>query len=130
MHALRHVHQLLVPGGTLVDVHPVTEKEVVAGGRPIGVIEEPDWISVDLPNAEARLDAEIRAGLYALEAEVEFDVLEHFELVEHLLEAQAEILAPQPALVRRIRAATPPLLTRERFVLRRLRARRPEAKPT
>ena len=55
MHALRHVHRLLVPGGTLVDSHPVTEEEIVADGSPLGVIEEPEWRSVVLPNAEARL---------------------------------------------------------------------------
>ena len=32
---------LLVPGGTLVDSHPVTEEDVEAGGSPLGVIEEP-----------------------------------------------------------------------------------------
>jgi hypothetical protein len=41
---------------------------------------------------------------------------------DELLEAKAKHLAAQPALMRRIRAATPPLVTRERFVLRRLRA--------
>lgn len=122
MHALRHVHELLVAGGTLVDLHPVTEEEVEAGGRAIGVIEEPDWLSVDLPNAEARLEEAIRDGLYTLEAEVGLELRQHFDQVEELLEAKEEPLASQPALVRRIRAATPPLATRERFVLRRLRA--------
>jgi hypothetical protein len=122
VHALRHVHQLLVPGGMMVDLHPLTEEQVEARGRPIGVIESPDFVAADLPNAEARLDEAVRAGLYTLEAEIEFDVLQHFDEVEELLEAKDEHLAVQPKLARRIRAATPPLVIREHVVLRRLRA--------
>jgi len=122
VHALRHVHKLLVLGGTVVDLHPVAEEQVEAAGGRVGVIEEPDWISVDLPNAEARLEEAIQDGLYTLEAEVEFELLQHFDEVEELLAAKEDELAAQPALVRRIRAATPPLITRQRFVLRRLHA--------
>jgi hypothetical protein len=122
VHALRHVHELLVPGGTLVDVHPVTEEQVDAAGRTIGVIEEPDWITVVLPNAEARLRDAVRDGLYALEAESEFDLLQHFDGAEELIDAKWDLLASQAELVRRIRAARPPLRTREHYVLRRLRA--------
>ena len=121
MHALRHVHELLVPGGTMVDLHPISGEEVEARGRPIGVIEDPDF-ALDLPNAETRLEEAMRAGLYTLEAEIEFDVLQHFDQVEELLEAKKKDLAGQPALIRRIRAAQPPLVIREHVVLRRLRA--------
>jgi hypothetical protein len=120
VHALRHVHELLVPGGTMLDLHPVTEEQVEAGGRRIGVIEDPDF-SVDLPNAEARLAEAIGAGLYNLEAELEFDVLQHFDEAEELLVAKEERLATQTGLVRRIRAAHPPLVLREQVVFRRLR---------
>ena len=121
MHALRHVNRLLARGGTLVDLHPVTEEHVEAGGRLIGVIEDPEYRSIDLPNAEACLQAEVQRGLYAWEAETEFDFLQHFDDSEELLEAKRDALAPQPDLVRRIRAATPPLITREHVVLRRFR---------
>ena len=61
MHALRHVHELVVPGGTVVDVHPVTEQQVETGaGEVIGVIEEPEFTATDLPNAETRLREAIR----------------------------------------------------------------------
>jgi hypothetical protein len=123
VHALRHVHELLVPQGTLVDLHPVTEEQVeMLEEEIIGVIEEPNFVSVTLPNAEARLQEAIRDGRYALEAEIEFDFLQHYDDVEELIEASKENLSVQPSLVRRIRAATPPLLTREHVVLRRLRA--------
>ena len=43
------------------------------------MILEPDWVAVDLPNSEAALRETVREGLFALEAETEYDVLEHFE---------------------------------------------------
>ena len=122
MHALRHVHGLLVPGGVLVDLHPVTEEQVEAGGRRIGVIEEPEWVSVDLPNAEAGLVDVIEEGRYRLEAEVELVVLAHYADAESLIAEKADRLAELPSLVGAIRAATPPLVLRERSVARRLRA--------
>jgi hypothetical protein len=121
VHALRHVHRLLVPGGTLLDSHPVTENEVVADGGPLGVIEELEWRSVVLPNAEARLSDAIQDGLYALEAETEFDLLQHFDTAADLIEAKADRLESQSELVRRIRTARPPFVTREHYILRRLR---------
>jgi len=122
VHALRHVHKLLVPHGTLIDLHPVTEERVEAADRTIvGVIEDPAF-SVDLPNAEACLQEAVRDGLYALEAETEFDFLQHFDEVGELIEAKQESLADQSSLVDKIRAAAPPLVIREHVVLRRLRA--------
>ena len=122
MHALGHVHELLVPGGTMVDLHPLTEEQVESEGRVIGVVEDPEFASIDLPNADARLRDAIRVGLYALEAEMEFDVLQHFDRVEELVAAKQERLAAQPALVARLRAGARPPLLREHVVLRRLRA--------
>jgi hypothetical protein len=121
VHALRHVHELVVPGGTMVDLHPVTEEQVEAGGRRIGVIDDPAY-RIDLPNAEARLEEAVQAGLYSLEAGTEFDVLQHFDEAGDLLEAKNERLSLQPELVSRIRGATPPFVLREHVVLRRFRA--------
>jgi hypothetical protein len=45
----------------MVDLHPLTEQQVEAGGRRIGVIEEPDFVTAHLPNAEAPLE-ERRGG--------------------------------------------------------------------
>jgi hypothetical protein len=104
----------------MLDLHPVTEEQVEAGGRRIGVIEDPAFL-IDLPNAEARLAEAIGAGLFNLEAELEFDVLQHFDQAEELLVAKEEQLATQTGLVRRIRAAHPPLVLREQVVFRRLR---------
>ena len=122
MHALRHVHTLLVPGGTLVDVHPVTEEQVETSADVVGVILEPDWLNGDLPNSEAALRGVVREGLYEVERETEYDVLQHFDSADELIDAKRDILEGQDALVRSIRAARPPLRTRMRVALRRLRA--------
>lgn len=122
MHALRHVHQLLVPCGKMLDLHPVTEQQAEAEGRVVGVIREPEWVSRDLPNAEAGVERVIAEGLYLPEAELDFDVLQHFDTVEELLEKESDHLAAQPALRRRIRRTSPPVLLREHVVLRRFRA--------
>jgi hypothetical protein len=122
VHALRHVHELLVPGGTMLDLHPLTEQQVEAHGRIVGVIREPEWIDRDLPNAEAGVEQVIAEGLYVPEAEIEFDVLQHFDTVQDLLEKEVEHLATQQELVRMIRRTPPPLFLREHVVLRRLRA--------
>ncbi len=95
---------------------------VEAGGDLVGVIAEPEFTAIDLPNAEARLEEAIEAGLYTLEAETEFDFLKHYDGADELLEQNEELVAGQPELGDRIRAAVPPLVVREHAVLRRLRA--------
>ena len=121
MHALRHVHSLLVPGGTLVDVHPVTEEQVESADAVVGTILEPDWLNVDLPNSEASLSQVVGEGRYELAAETDYDVLTHFDALEDLVEARGDLLEGQDELLQSIRAAQPPLRTRMHVVLRRLR---------
>jgi hypothetical protein len=121
VNALRHVHALLAPGGTLVDVHPVTEEQVETNEGIVGTIEEPDWVEVDLPNAETGLRQVVEEGLYAFEAETRYDVLQHFDHAEELIEAKRDLLDGQDALVAAMRAAEPPLRTRTRVSMRRLR---------
>ena len=121
MNALRHVHTLLAPGGTLVDVHPVTEEQVEASGGVVGVIEEQDWVAGDLPNAEEGVRRVVEEGLYELEAERDYDVLQHFDEAEELIEAKRDLLEGQDALVAAIRAAPTPLQSRMHVVMRRLR---------
>jgi hypothetical protein len=128
VHALRHVHTLIVPGGTLVDIHPVTEEELESRGKRIAVIPEPEWIEIDLPNSEAALLQTIAEGLFELEAETEYEVLEHFDHSDELIEAKRKVLESQPLLVEAIRAARVPLRTRTQVVFRRLRAL-PAARP-
>jgi hypothetical protein len=122
VHALRHVHGLLVAGGTLLDVHPVTEERVEAAGEQVGVIREPEWLTVDLPNSEAALRHAIADGFYELEAETAYDVLQHFDHPDELIEEKRDLFETQQALVELVRASPAPLQTRMRVVFRRLRA--------
>jgi hypothetical protein len=122
VNALRHVHSLLVPGGTLVDAHPVTEDQVETDAGVVGTILEPDWLHVDLPNAESGLRRVVEEGLYALEAETSYDVLQYVDDAEELIEAKRDVIGGRDALVAAIRAAPPPIRTRCRVVTRRLRA--------
>ena len=110
-----------MPGGTLVDVHPVTEEQVESGDGIVGVILEPDWIAVDLPNSEAALSETVREGLYALEAETEYDVLEYLVDADDLIEAKRGLVEGQDALVTAIQSGSSPLTTRMHVVMRRLR---------
>jgi hypothetical protein len=112
---------MLMPGGTLVDVHPVTQEQVESGEGIVGVILEPDWIAVDLPNSEAALRETVREGLYALEAETEYDVLEHFDDADDLIDTKRDLLEGQDTLVAAIQSASSPLRTRMHIVMRRLR---------
>jgi hypothetical protein len=121
VNALRHVHRLVVPGGTVVDMHPVSEDRVETADREVGVILEPEWLDVVLPNSEAGLRSTIDEGLFDLEAETEYDVLEHYDLADELIEAKHEVIEGQETLIDAIRAAEPPLVVRVRVVFRRLR---------
>jgi hypothetical protein len=125
VHALRHVHRLIVPAGTLIDIHPVTDEQVESAVGPVGVIAEPDWLTVDLPNSEAALRQAISERLYTLETETEYDVLQHFDHPDELIDAKRDLLETQQPLVNAIRAARPPLVTRMRVVFRLLRATEP-----
>lgn len=127
MNALRHVHTLLAPGGTLVDVHPVSQEQVETDDGVVGTIEEPSWVEVDLPNAESGVRQVIAERLYVLEAETEYDVLQHFDDPEELIEVKHDIIEGQDRLIAAIRAAQLPLRSRMRVVMRRLRAATPSA---
>jgi hypothetical protein len=89
----------------------------------MGFIEEPEWLGVVLPNAKAALHASIRDGYYALELEIEFVVLQHFDSVDELVEAKREYIEVEADLVERQRKLGPPIRTTERYVGRRLRVR-------
>jgi hypothetical protein len=99
----------------------VTEEQVEADGAHVGVILEPEWRDIDLPNSEAAVDRAIAEGLYELEAEMEYDVLQHFDQPDELIDAKRDLLETQEPLIETIRAVQGPLVTRMRVVFRRLR---------
>jgi SAM-dependent methyltransferase len=122
VHALRQIHQALVPGGVLLDMHPVppsTRAEV--RGESLGEFDDAEFMQI-VANAEAEIE---RRGLFTRESEVEFDYLERYDdpaqLLEDIREGWDGCQIPAE-LEQRILAAEEPVDIWERVVLRRFRA--------
>jgi hypothetical protein len=122
VHALRQIHQALVPGGILLDMHPIppsTRAEVQ--GRSLGEFDDFEFMQI-VANAEADLE---RTGLFTQESEVEFDYLERYDdpgqMLEDVREGWEGCRIPAE-LEKRILEAGAPVDIWERVVLRRFRA--------
>ena len=122
MHALRQIHQALVPGGVLLDMHPVppsTRAEV--RGESLGEFDDAEFMRI-VANAEAEIEG---GALFMRESEVEFDYLERYDdpaqLLEDIREGWDGCQIPAE-LEQRILAAEEPVDIWERVVLRRFRA--------
>jgi hypothetical protein len=124
VNALRRIQRSLVPAGILLDMHPVppaTRAEV--GGVSLGDFDDTEFMDT-VAQTEAALDETVAEGLFAFEAELEFDWLERFDSGEELIEdvlSWGDVRIPED-LAARIRAAEPPIDLWERVVLRRFRA--------
>ena len=123
MHALRQIHQALVPEGVLLDMHPIppsTRAEV--RGESLGEFDDAEFMRI-VANAEAEIG---RSGLFESESEVEFDYLERYDDPVQLLEDVWEVwegCAIPAGLEARILDADGPVDIWERVVLRRFRAK-------
>jgi hypothetical protein len=122
VHALRQIHQALVPGGVLLDMHPIppsTRAEV--RGRSLGEFDDSEFMEI-VANAEADLE---RTGLFTQESEVKFDYLERYDdpgqMLEDVREGWEGCRIPAE-LEKRILEAGAPVDIWERVVLRRFRA--------
>jgi hypothetical protein len=118
VHALRKIHEALVPSGILLDMHPIppaTRAQV--GGRSLGEFDDAEFWEI-VAATEAPLAA---TDLFVWEAEIEFDWLERFDSGAGLLQDVKSwdgCHVPR-ALATRIRKAEPPVDIWERVVLRR-----------
>jgi hypothetical protein len=122
VHALRNVHEALVPGGTLLDMHPIPPStRVERAGVSLGELDDAEFMEL-VAVTRAKLE---EAALFTLETELEFDWLERYDSADELLDEvkEWEGCRVPPAVAERIRAAEPPLDIWERVVLRRFRAR-------
>ena len=93
VHALEKIHQLLAPGGRLVDIHPLAQApliEIHARERITFSEPAPDYPLADIEHAEQALAHVVREGLFAIEREGAFDFRTYApsvaELVEYLKE--------------------------------------------
>jgi hypothetical protein len=121
VHALRQIHRALVPGGILLDIHPIPPSaRAEVGGVSLGEFDDEEFFEIvratEKPLAES--------DLFELEEEVEFDYLERFDTGAQLLEdvKSWEGCRVPRDLAKRIRQAEPPVDIWEWTVLRRFRA--------
>jgi hypothetical protein len=119
VHALRQIHQALVPDGVLLDMHPIppsTRAEV--RGESLGEFDDAGFMEV-VAAAEAKIEA---SGLFTRESELEFDYLERYddpaEMLDDIREGWEGCVIPSE-LEQRILAAGEPVDIWERVVLRR-----------
>ena len=126
MHALRRINQALVPGGVLLDMHPVpppTRAEV--DGESLGDFDDSEFMRI-VSDAEVVLE---RSGLFEWKSELEFDYLERYDDPAQLLEDIEEEwdgCSVPPDLEARILQASGPVDIWERVVLRRFRTKAPK----
>ena len=123
VNALRRIHEALVPGGVLLDLHPVLPFDVLdREGRSLGYLDGRRF-SQTLRDADAGLAKAVELGLFAQEVERRSVTVERYadatELIEDVSTWDGWHIPRR--LERRIRAAKPPLDVRQPIVLRRLR---------
>ncbi len=122
MNALRRLHRILIPGGFLLDLQPrLANAPVVNAEGILGRLDEREFRAY-ADRVNAALEETIRAGLFAHEREVVFDVVHRFNGAAQLL---AEVrtwtgTSVPAALVRRLKRCAPPFDVQEGARLRRL----------
>jgi len=116
---------MLVSGAVLIDLQPIPPSPSLhAGGELLGRVDQrPVWERFG--KTEAGVDAAIGEGLYALESELEFDVIERFDskatLIATINERDDWQMTEQ--LAARLEKADPPIDGHDSLRLRKYRAR-------
>jgi hypothetical protein len=120
---------MLAEDGILMDLHPIPPSmHAFAGGKDLGVVDEREFFRL-VRATERELQKTVADGLFALEDEVELDVIERFDTLEELFETTDEWdnIHLSKRLRARLERATPPIDFHERLVLRRYRRTRARA---
>jgi hypothetical protein len=125
VYALRNIHRMLIPGGLLLDLQPIPPSPSIhAGGENLGRLDQ-SQVWERFGTTEPGVQAAVREGLFELEAETEFDVIERFDskatLIATINRRDDWHMAGQ--LAARLEAANPPIEGRDRLRLRRFGAR-------
>ena len=114
---------MLAGEGILLDLHPIPPgMHAFAGGKDLGVVDEREFFRL-VRATERELQKTVADGLFALEDEVELDVIERFDTLEELFETTDEWddIHLSKGLRARLERATPPIDFHEHLVLRRYR---------
>jgi hypothetical protein len=126
VNALRNVHRMLVPQGTLLDLHPVPPNaRVLVDDVDVGPVHEEEFFRCDLRPAERELRRVVREGLFVPLRETRFSVDSRYEdpldLIADLDDDDWGCLSGR--VRRRISAAPGPVVLREPVILQSFRAR-------
>ena len=125
MHALRNIHRMLVSHGSLVDLQPIPPSPSLrAGGSVLGTVDQ-SQVWERFRRTEAGVAVAVREGLYKLESELAFDVIERFDSKETLIATinERDDWHMTGQVAARLEAADPPIDGRDRLRLRKYRAR-------
>jgi hypothetical protein len=123
VHALQNIHAALVPGAILVDTQPVSaHPAVTADGTKLGTLDMREWFET-IEAVDERLAETVAAGLYELQYEQRFTVVDTFDDVAECVETLSGWRGTRipAALATRIRVARPPLTVAQEVRLRLLR---------
>jgi hypothetical protein len=127
--ALRNCHRMLVEDGILLDLHPIPPSmHAFAEGKDLGVVDEREFFRL-VRATERELQKTVADGLFALEREVELDVIERFDTLKELIETTDEWdnIHLSKRLRARLERVAPPIDFHEGLVLRRYRRTRSKA---
>ncbi len=127
MNALRRIHRSLVPGGVLLDLQPALTNAPVANANGVlGYLDEREFRAY-ADRVNAALEETIKAGLFAPEREVVFDVVHRYNGVDELVAEMKTWTGTSipAALHRRLQRSNPPFDIRQSARLRRLRVGAP-----
>jgi hypothetical protein len=125
VYALRNIDRMLVRAGILLDLQPIAPSPTVhAAGELLGQLDQ-GRVWARFEKTEAGVEAAVQEGLFELEMELEFDLIERFdsktELVATILERDDWQMSEE--LAARLESAQPPIDGRDHMRLRKFRAR-------
>jgi hypothetical protein len=111
VHALRTLHEALVPGGMLVDTQPLSPRPpVFSGGERLGTLDMREWARI-VRAVDEEVAKGLAEGLFELRDEDRFVVQVVFDGGEEFLEIVGEWDGTRipPRLAAKVREAAPPL---------------------
>jgi hypothetical protein len=120
VNVLRDTHKALVPGGLLLDFHPIAPPwpQVVARDAEIGELRYEPFLD-DLRATEGGLRETVRRGLFERVAARTLEIATHFDNTRELLDewlSEEEEEWTSPRLERRLRARKGPVDVVNRLV--------------
>ena len=124
MNVLRDTHRALVPGGFLLDFHPIAPPwpGVVAQGKALGDLRHEPFLDA-LRATEGGMDELVRLGLLEHVGAREHDIAENYDEPGELLEEWGDSDWMSPEIVQRLRSTTGRIRVVERVVFHLYRTR-------